>query len=288
MQGLRASLAHETPRRMVYLRIDMLNYVEQCDPGVMTEERNIVYQAVLAEDRPGRRQSERIARLRARRLRQTLAGLLLLEPGSQHADRGLFPIGTVEFCRAWMRATGIPEPAPIDYPECLRDKLGRKVWAMPFDEVPVGWWIKPISTKAWDAHVKLDGETREGTVWAAHTIDPSSWQGEWRVYIIHDKIVGVGRYDELDDEALDFNHAAVQQWVDRFRVSGEAPAGYALDVAVLDGWTALVEVTDGWAIGYYKGTCSPRDYARLLAARWDQIVMNGSRSGRDHEDDRHA
>ncbi len=62
------------------------------------------------------------------------------------------------------------------------------------------------------------------------------------------------------------------------------PAGYALDVGVLsDGETALVEVNDGYAPGYY-GRVSPARacaYLELLAARYVQVLCDALRPGLD-------
>ena len=58
----------------------------------------------------------------------------------------------------------------------------------------------------------------------------------------------------------------------------EAPAAYALDVGLTkDGKTVIVEVNDGYSLGGYG--LDPLLYAKLLSARWAQIV------GRDDECD---
>ena len=33
-----------------------------------------------------------------------------------------------------------------------------------------------------------------------------------------------------------------------------------------------IEATDGWAIGYYRGTYSAAEYTALLTARWHEII----------------
>jgi len=188
------------------------------------------------------------------------------------------PVGTVEFCTQWMRAWNIPIPEPIDYPECLRDALCRRITLKPLGEVRPGQWIKPYKTKAWDAKIVTLQDMQEGRdltelVWETQPIPSEHWVAEWRVYVVEGRIVGEGRYDDGPDDFAAFDADLVQTWVDIYTASGEAPAGYALDVARLsDGRTILVEVTDGWAIGIYKGTCSPVDYARLLAVRWGEIA----------------
>lgn len=55
--------------------------------------------------------------------------------------------------------------------------------------------------------------------------------------------------------------------------SQDAPAAFSLDIGVLEpGETALIECNDAWALGYYRGTLSHRDYIDMLWRRWDQIA----------------
>ena len=203
----------------------------------------------------------------------SLAELHRMPPGEATAEREACPVGTVEFCRAWMRAVGVAEPEPIDYPPSLDFALQRVVRQTTFAQAAVGSWVKPVSTKAWEPHVKQSETDHLGDepVWEAPVIHEQDWLAQWRVYVVNGIIVGAGRYDDKPAE-YDLPRIVVASWVDAYTASGQAPAGYALDVALWPGnRMVLVEVTDGWAIGYYKGDCSAADYARLLAARWNEI-----------------
>ncbi len=186
------------------------------------------------------------------------------------------PVGSVEFCRSWMDHCGIPEPDPIDYPHCLREHLRRYIITLPFCQAQIGSWVKPVYTKLWDAHIKTAGDAipPQCPTWQTGVIPPNQWVGEWRIYVIDGTIVGCGRYDDNEaDETYD--QLLVQSMVDTYTASGAAPAGYGLDIATLsDGTTILVEVTDGWAIGYYRGTCTSIDYATLLSSRWLELSQN--------------
>ncbi len=196
-------------------------------------------------------------------------------PASHGPDPSVCPVGSVEFVREWMRLAGVREPEPIDYPTSLHHALGRSVVQVPYAQARHGCWIKPLATKAWAPRI-LDGAPLIGPdepVWESDPIAPEQFLGEWRVYVLGGAIVGHGRYDDDQDERITYDAAQVHAWVDTYTASGQAPAGYALDVArMADGRTILVEVTDGWAIGYYRGTCSPADYAGMLAARWAEIA----------------
>jgi hypothetical protein len=180
---------------------------------------------------------------------------------------------------------GIAEPYPLDYPVSLQEWIPYGAHSViPYGDLPKGWTPenhqglhgKPVVTK-------LD----EG-LWAPDTpfwIAPyHRFASEWRVYILRGEIIGMGRYDDRDvDDTHSFpDMDIVGQMVSAY-TKHDAPAGFGLDVGVSegpggenpfeDGRTKLVEVNDGWALGLYKGTCSPRDYLRLLEARWTDIVQ---------------
>lgn len=250
----------------------MSTFIFQTDPFCVVEKSTVRHACAVGDD------------LQALRFVQLSEALLGCSFGEYKDDRGkddrsVCPVGTVEFCRAWMHACGVIEPEPIDYPHALWQALGRPVRRMRFESADVGAWIKPTRTKDWAAHIKQPGEqpSGPGLVWASPAIHEHDWFAEWRIYVLRGKIVGHGRYDDGDDEDAAFDAALVQTWVDAYTASGQAPAGYALDVAsMMDGRTMLVEVTDGWALGYYKGSCSAVDYARLLAARWAEIVRQSA------------
>ena len=246
-----------------------MRFLLQSDPDVCLLEQRAVRHAALVA--PGGCTASDY-------LRRSLDDLSRLAPGEAAADRDFCPVGTVEFCRAWMRAAGVAEPEPIDYPAILRPALQRWIRKTIYWQAAVGSWIKPVRTKAWEPHAKQgDREHPAGElVWETPFIHEQDWLAEWRVYVIGGRIVGWGRYDDKPSEH-DLRTDVVSVWVDAYTASGEAPAGYALDVAL---WPrnqlVLVEASDGWSIGYYKGDCSPTDYARLLMARWRQ--MSGARS----------
>lgn len=210
----------------------------------------------------------------------SLTDLTALPRGALRAEgRGLLapcPVGSVEFCRAWMHAVAAHEPTPLDYPPCLHVFLEREVRQYgDASRAPPGAWVKPVRTKAWTATRLEAGHDAPGVgpVWTSAHLDI---RAEFRVYVIGSAIAGAGRYDDGEDDRLTFDSGLVEQMIQAYRASGEAPAAYALDVALLrDGRTALVEVTDAWAIGYYRGSLGPRDYVRMLWERWQEIAGGG-------------
>ena len=187
------------------------------------------------------------------------------------------PLGTVEFVRAWCQLCGLPVPEPLDYPATLRTFLRRDVRLIdpsqgPFQPPPPGWWIKPYSTKAWNAAQVAHGQEWPNTAfWASPNVP---LRAEWRVYVCEGESLGYGRYDDgpgPDDMPLDVA-ALTQDMIHAFEAE-HFPAAYALDVGLdCSGHALLVEVSDAWALGYYRGSCRPTDYARMLAVRWQEIT----------------
>jgi len=188
---------------------------------------------------------------------------------------GWYPVGTVEFCRAAMMHQGFQEPDPIDYPECLSNFVGDGGHRLGvYGELPSGW--TPETAERLGTHAKPLQTKQPPETWTAETpFWIGSWQcfaSEWRVYVLHGEVIGLARYDDgEDDRQLDWG--VVKSILRVYQDSGKAPVGYGLDVGVLDknGVTQLIEVNDGWALGLYRGSCSSRDYLRLLEARWEEL-----------------
>jgi len=207
-----------------------------------------------------------------------------------HLARGTcVPVGTVEFVRRAMDIAGISEPANLSYPQVLESHLHRRVNLIPAGLVMGRWFVKSTATKAFTGFVfdtftdpaDLDPHDRvqyeafralepDAPVWVGEAV---SWRSEVRYYVLDGQIVGEGRYDAGPDDALVPDPAVVQEMVRRFSASPGAPVAFAIDAGVLDcGTTALVEVNDAWALGYYSGTLEPREYVRMLWRRWRQLA----------------
>ncbi len=197
---------------------------------------------------------------------------------------GWMPVGTVEFCLFAMDRQGIQRPEPIDYPPAIWsfEACGHRLGTVA--DLPSGWSPdKPcgLHVKPWQTKLPHDRWNPDTPVWVAnwHRFGP-----EYRVYVCHGEILGMARYDdwEMDDpDWPDLDLAKIRRMIDLYQDAG-APAGYGLDVGISDqdGQTFLVEVNDGWALGYYpRGTCSAGDYLRLLRERWGELVGNPRHDG---------
>lgn len=205
------------------------------------------------------------------------------------------PVGSVEFVRRAMALAGIAEPESLSYPHVLKPYLRRQLERIPAGLVMGHWFVKPTVTKAftgfvfdtfespdhlschdraqYDAFMAVDPRS---PVWVSETV---SWASEVRYYVLDGEILGEGRYDDGPDDVLLPEAAVVQEMVSRFSASPGAPVAFALDAGRLqDGSTALVEVNDMWAVGFYSGTLTEREYVRMLHRRWAQLT-GGRRSG---------
>ena len=194
------------------------------------------------------------------------------------------PVGSVEFVRALAARWGAEEDLLAvtlsNYPEALHGFLARKpvltTWGTARSSLqPL--FVKPGSSrdlKVFTGQVFAPADFArhrypdDMPVWVCEPLPPL--RSEHRVYILRGDILGMGRYDDSEDEAALPDMTAINAMVTALGPS--APAGYALDVAVCNGRTILIEATDGWAIGYYRGTCPAAEYTTLLTARWHEIM----------------
>lgn len=198
------------------------------------------------------------------------------------------PVGSVEFVREALRVAGVTEPENFTYPDELKHLLRREVKQRRVGSVLGDWFVKPTRTKAFTGFVfdtMFDAEQysendreqydifmslpADEIVWVA---EPVQFLSEWRFYVLGEQVVGSARYDPDGADSAPVPDASVlDDAVESMRPMGLA--AYAIDLGVLDsGETALVEVNDAWALGYYAGGNLHRDdYLKMLVARWDQI-----------------
>jgi hypothetical protein len=222
-----------------------------------------------------------------------------LEGLRAHVDAlgaGALPVGSVEFVREAMRLVCVDEPEPMSYPIELDSVLHRRVDLTTIERVGGTKFVKPVRTKlftgfVWDSsagdasYSEHDREQLDALrmlspstqVWAA---DPVQFLCEWRYYVCHGQVLGAARYDpDGDDNAPAPDGVVLREAIQRLADSAQAPAAYGLDLGVLaTGETALVEVNDGWALGLYGRSLDSKDYLRLLATRWGQIVATKPRA----------
>ena len=199
----------------------------------------------------------------------------LVAPPSQVPSPEVVPIGSVEWTREYADACGIQLRKLSTYPDRLRDFLLRDVRMGAFEDAQPHEFVKPISCKAFTGGIRssiIEEVDPDEGCWIS---SPVEFLAEWRCYILEGKLAGIARYDDGDNEAepdMVVVYAMIDAWKD------SAPAGWSLDVGLLPlGSTALVEVNDGWALGYYTGgTCTRQAYLDVITARWDEAVRQST------------
>ena len=185
--------------------------------------------------------------------------------------RDVVPVGTVEWTAIYAAEVGVVLPDWQTYPPELLPWMGRQVRVGRYADAQPHEFCKPLTRlKAFAGALWADVDevvSPDEPVWIA---EPVSFTAEWRCYILNRAIVGIGQYGEGDDEEPDLAHVA------SMLAAWQGPAGWALDVGRLaDGRQVLVEVNDGWALGFYTG-CKREAYLRVISARWAEIAGTGA------------
>jgi ATP-grasp domain-containing protein len=189
--------------------------------------------------------------------------------------------GWIQDVKRSLTHMGITPPNPIDYPQELTEFFGRNIWKsqlknLQFARDPV--FVKPIlSQKLFTGFVfKKDNESEsllasfepEIGIWCS---DPVKFVSEHRAFVLDGEILDcrlyTGDWSKAPDKVV--VEAALEA------VKPIAPRSFSLDFGITDeGKTLVVEMNDGFALGHY-GLRSDA-YARLLSARWNEMVTNGN------------
>lgn len=202
--------------------------------------------------------------------------------------RLVLPVGSVEFVRKAMRLGGFTEPEWDTYPEALQPFLHREIRKIKAGSVLGHWFVKPVRTKSFTGFVydplqdtatlnPHDAEQYEvfQSLPAAEEVyiaEPVDFLSEHRFYVCNGQILGSARYDPNEDGNPEPEMPVVLDMVQTFCATPQAPIAFGIDIGVLStGKTALVEVNDAWALGFYKGSIGYEAYINTLWERWQQI-----------------
>lgn len=185
-------------------------------------------------------------------------------------------VGTVFDVKEILEENGI-EVEQIDYPEELKEFLGRKIWKSTLysvikDTKNVPVFIKPIHEakrfsgtvleKSEDI-VKLGGSVTDIDVWCSEKVN---FVSEWRLWVLKGEIVGLTPYRGKWD--IFPNVSILKKAVSVFKT---APVAYALDFGITDrNETLLIEFSD--AYGLQSLGLEPKIYLKILMARWEELV----------------
>lgn len=185
-------------------------------------------------------------------------------------------VGNINHVVMGLRNLGLAEPNPVDYPEEIKDFLGRRIWKDRLNRIwldDTTWpvFVKPTKQKQFDGKlvksltdfVGIGSQEEDREIWCS---EPVEFVSEYRTFVRYGKMVDCRRYK--GDVTVGPNFTVIQACIDAYR---SAPAGYCLDFGVTkDGRTLLIEVNDGFAMGCYG--LHFIDYAKIISARWHEMV----------------
>ncbi|MCE9670926.1 ATP-grasp domain-containing protein [Myxococcus stipitatus] len=189
-----------------------------------------------------------------------------------------------------LKQLGIEPPPTNDYPASLQPFLRRRLWkstvrrltADLLDVASPPVFAKPLGRrKRFTGHVfqsaddllYLERASASTPLLCAEVV---RFRSEHRAFVVKGVLVGLRHY--AGDSAIGVDMACVEEALRLLEASGEATAGYALDVGVLDtGETALVEWNDGFSLGSYG--LESDSYTALTVARWCELTGLVPRTG---------
>jgi hypothetical protein len=183
-----------------------------------------------------------------------------------------------------LKYLGIEMPQSNSYPASLQPFLKRNVWESTLKEVvnqmydghlTSGLFIKPkLQAKKFTGFVldspdglrHLKGASLNTIIYCCNMVE---WRSEYRIFVIHSKIVGIKHY--YGDATLQVDISVVEKAIQLLEQSGEATTGYGIDFGVLhNGETALIEWNDGFSLGAYQ--LDRKIYCELISARRIELV----------------
>ena len=99
---------------------------------------------------------------------------------------------------------------------------------------------------------------------------------EWRCFILYDEIIDVRPYGVMIDSnrkshMYHYDAEVLSEMLEEFKRMEERPMACSMDICLTkDGRTLLMEFNDAYSLGCYG--LAPVLYARLMSARWSQIM----------------
>lgn len=179
-------------------------------------------------------------------------------------------------------------PELPDYPEALKQFIGRKIWRDTIDSISrneekwtAGYFVKPTRSKAFTGKIissinDLVGCGNHSENYEVLVSEPLDICAEWRCFIIYDEIADVRPYGALNKQNRDnymyhYDANVLSEMLQAFKGWEERPAACSMDICVTkDNKTLLVELNDAYALGSYG--LPPIYYAKLISARWSQLL----------------
>ena len=197
-------------------------------------------------------------------------------------DKSTLVVGDIDVIYSALKQLSIDIPIVNDYPVELNHMLHRRIWSSTLGTLMdsfyngrhISIFVKPMErlkrftgfiASSHEDYYKTRGASKRTLVTCSEVVE---WLSEWRVYVVHSKIVKISKCPKSGDAEID--KKVVEEAVS---LMGETLHGYAIDFGVLStGETALIEMNDGFSIGAYD--IDPIAYTDMIIARWEQLMMS--------------
>lgn len=170
-----------------------------------------------------------------------------------------------------------------DYPAVLSKYLKRTIWKDTINSInsnPDKWgvFVKPVKEKAFTGKV-INGPADLvgcGSCYENYEVYCSqvlNIKREWRGFYYYDKLIDLRPYS--GDWKYNYNPLIISEALHQFNTWEDRPVACSLDFAVIEDTdgkqhTIFLEANDAYALGNYGLHCI--DYAKMISARWSQIL----------------
>ena len=169
-----------------------------------------------------------------------------------------------------------------DYPDVLKPFLGRTIWKDTINSInsnPEKWgvFVKPVKEKAFTGKV-INGPADLvgcGSCYENYEVlcsEVLDIKREWRGFVYYGKLIDLRPYN--GDWHYNYDSSIIDKAMEAFLTWEDRPLACSLDFAVIvkDGKekTIFLEANDAFALGNYG--LQHLDYAKLISARWSQIL----------------
>lgn len=190
-------------------------------------------------------------------------------------SRGELIVGGIGIIRKRLKAFDI-DPITVDYPEELKEFLGRTIQESTLSNIannPETWpiFIKSKEQKRITGKVIRNASDLVGLGYQEenpeiYISEVMNFVSEYRVFVRYGEVLDCKHY--WGDPMVFPDAAIIKAAISKYQ---SAPDAYGIDFAVTkEGKTVLIEVNDAWALGCYG--LEMHLYAKFLITRWAQIT----------------